>query len=120
MDRMVKSIQLTWKLALMLKTYNSTVKFSKYELYNKLLGGVTLFRVILGVTWTQPIYIYRTKWQNTHFSQTFQQNAYIYMGQNSKIPISHKLSSKMHPVKNYLGIHFCLETQFSKNRVSNA
>ena len=33
------------------------VRFSKYELYNKLLGGVTLFRVTLGVSWTQPIYI---------------------------------------------------------------
>ena len=43
------------------------VGFSKYEFYNKLLGGVTLFRVTLGVTWTQPIY--------------------IYIGQNDKIPI---------------------------------
>ena len=41
------------------KTCNSTVRFSKYEFYNKLLGGVTLLRVIPGVTWTQPyIYIY--------------------------------------------------------------
>ena len=39
------------------KTYNSTVRFSKYEWYNKLLGGVTLFRVTPGVTWIQPIYI---------------------------------------------------------------
>ena len=62
MDQMVNNIQLTWKSALMLKTYriyNSTVRFSKYELYNKLLGGVTLLRVTLGVTWTQPyIYMY--------------------------------------------------------------
>ena len=29
------------------------VEFSKYEFYNKLLGGVILFRVTLGVTWTQ-------------------------------------------------------------------
>ena len=44
-----------------LKTYrkcNSTVRFSKYEFNNKLLSDVTLLRVILGVTWTQPIYIY--------------------------------------------------------------
>ena len=34
------------------------VGFSKYELYNKLLDGVTLLRVTPGVTWTQPIYIY--------------------------------------------------------------
>ena len=32
------------------RTYNSTVGFLKYEFNNKLLGGVTLFRVILGVT----------------------------------------------------------------------
>ena len=31
--------------------------FSKDELCNKLLGGITLLRVIPGVTWTQPIYI---------------------------------------------------------------
>ena len=52
MDRMVNNIQLTW----ILKTYrtcNSTVRFSKYEYYNKLLGSVTLFRVTLDV-----IYIY--------------------------------------------------------------
>ena len=61
MDQMVNNIQLTWKSALMLKTYrtcNSTVEFSKYELYNKLLVGVTLFRITLGITWTQPIYIH--------------------------------------------------------------
>ena len=28
----------------MLKTYNSTVRFSKYEFYNKLLDGITLLR----------------------------------------------------------------------------
>ena len=32
------------------RIYNSTVKFSKYEFYNKLLDGVTLFRVTLSVT----------------------------------------------------------------------
>ena len=32
------------------KTYNSTVRFSKYECYNKLLGGVTLFRFTPSVT----------------------------------------------------------------------
>ena len=50
---MINNIQLTWKLAWMLKTYrswNSTVRFSKYEFYNKLLGGQTLLRVTLGVT----------------------------------------------------------------------
>ena len=37
----------------MLSTYricNSTMGFSKYEFYNKLLGDVTLLRVTLGVT----------------------------------------------------------------------
>ena len=33
------------------KTYNSTVGFLKYELNNKLLDGVTLFKV-------NPTYIY--------------------------------------------------------------
>ena len=42
------------------------IGFSKYEFNNKLLGGVTLLRVISGVTWTQPylyiyIYIYMKK-----------------------------------------------------------
>ena len=40
------------------KTYNSTVRFSKYEFCNKLLSGVTLLRITPGVTWTQSIYIY--------------------------------------------------------------
>ena len=49
MDRMVNNIQLTWKLAWILRIYktcNLTVWFSKYQLYNKLLDGVTLCRVI--------------------------------------------------------------------------
>ena len=59
-DQMVNNIQLTWKLARLLKTYktcNSTVRFSKYEFYNKLLDDVTLLKVTPGVTWTQSIYI---------------------------------------------------------------
>ena len=31
-------------------TYNSIVKILKYEFYNKLLSGITLLRVIPGVT----------------------------------------------------------------------
>ena len=46
MYRMVNNIQ----LAYMLRTYNLMVEFSKYEFYNKLLGGVTLVRVTSGVT----------------------------------------------------------------------
>ena len=48
---------MVWKLACMLRAYrayNPIVGFSKYESNNKLLGGVTFFRVTSGVTWTQP------------------------------------------------------------------
>ena len=54
---MVNYIWLAWKLACMLRTYttcNPIVGFLKYEFNNKLLVGVTFFRVALGVTWTQP------------------------------------------------------------------
>ena len=50
LDQIVNNIQLTWKLVWLLRTYrtcNSTVRFSKYKFYNKLLDGVTLLRVIL-------------------------------------------------------------------------
>ena len=63
---MVNYIRLAWKLACILRiyrTYNSTVGFLKYEFNNKILGGIILLRVTLGVTWTQPslslsLYIY--------------------------------------------------------------
>ena len=45
---MVNNIQLTRKLIWMLRTYrtcNLMVGFSKYEFYNRLLGGIILFRV---------------------------------------------------------------------------
>ena len=32
------------------RTYNSTVRFLKFEFYKKLLGGVTLLKVTPGVT----------------------------------------------------------------------
>ena len=54
MEWVVNNFQLTWKLAWMLKTYrtcNSMVGFSKYEFFNKLLGG-KIFRVIPNITWT--------------------------------------------------------------------
>ena len=50
---MVNYIQLTC----ILRTYracNPILGFSKYEFNNKLLGGVTFFRITLGVTWIQP------------------------------------------------------------------
>ena len=46
---------MTWKLACMLRTYrtcNPTIGFLKYEFNNKLLDGVTVFRVTSGVTGT--------------------------------------------------------------------
>ena len=54
---MTNYIWLEWKLACMLRTYREcdlTVGFSKYEFNNKLLIGVTFFRVTLSVTWIQP------------------------------------------------------------------
>ena len=50
---MVNYTQLAWKLAYMLKTYrtcNPTVGFTKYEFSNKLLSGITFFRVLSSVT----------------------------------------------------------------------
>ena len=62
MNQIANNIQLTRKLARMIKTYktcNSIVWFSKYEFYNKLLDSITLLRVTPSVTWTQSfIYIY--------------------------------------------------------------
>ena len=52
-DRMVNNIQLTWKLTWVLRTCNSTVRFSKYKFYNKLLDCVILLRVKSNITWTQ-------------------------------------------------------------------
>ena len=52
---MINKIQ----LACMLRTYrtcNSTMEFSKYKFINKLLSGITLLRVISGITLTQLIY----------------------------------------------------------------
>ena len=47
---------MAWKLACMLKTNRKSdpmVEFSKYEFNNKLLVGVTFFRVTSSVTRTQ-------------------------------------------------------------------
>ena len=57
MDHKVNNIRLAWKLACMLSTYricNSTVGFLKYEFNNKLLDDVTFFRIMSGITWSQP------------------------------------------------------------------
>ena len=54
---MINYTRFAWKLACMLRTYrkcNPVVGLSKYEFYNKLLSDVTFFRIISGVTWTQP------------------------------------------------------------------
>ena len=53
MDRMINYIRLVLEFTCMLKTYktyNSTVKFSKYEYNNKLLDDVTLLKVTLDIT----------------------------------------------------------------------
>ena len=50
---MINNNWLTWILVSMLKTYrkfNLTMEFLKYEFNNKLLSGVTLLRIIPGVT----------------------------------------------------------------------
>ena len=63
MDWSVNNIQFTWKLAWMLSTYwtsNSTMGFSKYEFYNKLLSCVILLRITSGKLEPNSIYIYRT------------------------------------------------------------
>ena len=64
MDRMINYIRLVLEFTCMLKTcrtYNSTVKFSKYEYNNKLLDDVTLLRVCdikCNLNSTPYIYIY--------------------------------------------------------------
>ena len=35
------------------RTFNSTVRFSKFKFYNKLLNGVILFKITPGITWIQ-------------------------------------------------------------------
>ena len=53
---MVNYTQLVWKLACMLRTHRKcdpTVGLLKYEINNKLLVGVTFFRITSSVTWTQ-------------------------------------------------------------------
>ena len=58
-DQMVNYTRFAWKLACILRTYktcNPTVGFSKYEFNNKLLVGVTFFRVTSSVTEPNPIF----------------------------------------------------------------
>ena len=52
---MINYTWFAWKLACMLTTCrkcNPMVGLSKYEFNNKLLDGVTFFKVTSGVTWT--------------------------------------------------------------------
>ena len=84
MDRMVNYIWLAWKFTYMLKTYktyNLTVRFSKYEFYNKLLGGIILLRVALNITCIQLIYIYiyMSLYSNTSNIQTDIPGTTIYL-----------------------------------------
>ena len=39
------------------RTCNLMVEFSKYELSNKLLGGVIFFKITWGVTWNGAFFI---------------------------------------------------------------
>ena len=64
---MVSNIQLTWVLRIY-RTYNSTVGFSKYEFYYKLLGSVILLKVIPGVIWTLPLLLYILLWARFKYS----------------------------------------------------
>ena len=60
---------MAWKLACMLipcRTCNPTVRFSKYELSNKLLGDVTFFRIRTYTTCNSTVgfvkYEFNNKW----------------------------------------------------------
>ena len=86
-DQMVNYIQLAWKLACVLRTYrtcNPTIGFSKYEFYNKLLVGVTFFRVTSRVTWTQP-YISNSLWILTNLPLDYIIFIYFSCLQNFKL-----------------------------------
>ena len=65
MDRMINYIRLVLEFTCMLRTYrtyNSTIKFSKYEFNNKLLDNVTLFRVCyIRCNLNSTPYIYRER-----------------------------------------------------------
>ena len=55
----------------MLKTYrlwNSTVRFSNFEFYNKLLGGVTLLRVTSGIT-LNNVTLLKVFWLDANFDK---------------------------------------------------
>ena len=41
MDQMINNNWLTWILVCMLRTYDLTVEYFKYEFKNKLLGDIT-------------------------------------------------------------------------------
>ena len=83
----------------MLRTYrtcNSTVGFSKYEFYNKLLRGVILLKVISSVTWTLPyIYIYIYTHAHTHSHRVF-----CKLGDHPKLKVEPPLYSLMAYIHN--------------------
>ena len=57
------------------RTSNPTVEFSKYEFFNKLLGGVTFFRVTSSVTLTKP-YIFLL---NVNFDKFTERLLYLHI-----------------------------------------
>ena len=76
------------------RTCNSTVSFSKYEFYNKLLRGVILLKVISSVTWTLPyIYIY------TH-THTHSHKVFCKLGDHPKLKVEPPLYSLMAYIHN--------------------
>ena len=83
----------------MLRTYrtsNSTVGFSKYEFYNKLLTGVILLKVISSVTWTLPyIYIYIYIYRHTDIDTVFWK-----LGDHPKLKVEPPLYSLMAYIHN--------------------
>ena len=93
------------KLACILRTYktcNSTVGFSKYEFNNKLLGGVTFFRVSLGVTWIQT---YMSQF-NLNFGKSTVRLHYLHIFfMFKKYKINKKLIDM--PLINCLNSRFC-------------
>ena len=91
---MVNNIQLTWKLARLLKTYktcNSTVRFSEYDFYNKSLDGVILLRVIPGVTWTQHTHTHTHTHTHKHTHTHTHIYIYIYKQNLEKVQLDFKI-----------------------------
>ena len=69
-----------------------------------------MFAVETSLEWLHQMHVRQETWIINYLTK---------LGQNRVLSLSHKLSSKMSPVWNYLGICPCFETRFLENRVSN-